>query len=67
MFWYFHKGLEPHSQRAHAGHTQGDALKGTVTLRQRDSMAQERLPIAALPIAALPIAALPPWLLERVR
>ena len=22
MFWYFHKGLEPHLQRAHAGHTQ---------------------------------------------
>jgi len=36
---------------------QGDALKGTVTVRQRDSMAQERLPIAALL----------PWLLERVR
>jgi hypothetical protein len=28
MFWYFHRGLEPHLQRAHAGHTQvgdGDA------------------------------------------
>jgi hypothetical protein len=23
MFWYFHRGLEPHLQRAHAGHTQG--------------------------------------------
>jgi hypothetical protein len=23
MFWYFYKGLEPHLQRAHAGHTQG--------------------------------------------
>ena len=22
-FWYFHRGLEPHLQRAHAGHTQG--------------------------------------------
>ena len=23
MFWYSYKGLEPHLQRAHAGHTQG--------------------------------------------
>jgi hypothetical protein len=22
MFWYFHRGLEPRLQRAHAGHTQ---------------------------------------------
>jgi hypothetical protein len=22
MFWYSHRGLEPHLQRAHAGHTQ---------------------------------------------
>jgi glycyl-tRNA synthetase len=35
----------------------GDALEGTVTVRHRDSMAQERLAIAALL----------PWLLERVR
>ena len=36
---------------------QGDALKDTVTIRHRDSMEQERLPIAGL------LA----WLLERVR
>ncbi|MCF7676503.1 MAG: glycine--tRNA ligase [Akkermansiaceae bacterium] len=35
----------------------GDELKGTVTLRHRDSMEQERLPVEALL----------PWLLERVR
>jgi glycyl-tRNA synthetase len=35
----------------------GDALKGTVTVRHRDSMEQERLPVEALL----------PWLLERVR
>ncbi len=35
----------------------GDELKGTVTIRHRDSMEQERLPVAALL----------PWLLERVR
>jgi len=35
----------------------GDALKGTVTVRHRDSMEQERLAIDALL----------PWLLERVR
>ena len=35
----------------------GDALKGTVTVRHRDSMEQERLPVDALL----------PWLLERVR
>ena len=35
----------------------GDALKDTVTIRHRDSMEQERLPIDALL----------PWLLERVR
>ncbi len=35
----------------------GDALKDTVTVRHRDSMEQERLPIDALL----------PWLLERVR
>ena len=35
----------------------GEELKGTVTIRHRDSMAQERLPVAALL----------PWLLERVR
>ncbi|MEN9975045.1 MAG: hypothetical protein RLZZ282_1051 [Verrucomicrobiota bacterium] len=35
----------------------GDALQGTVTVRHRDSMEQERLPIASLL----------PWLLERVR
>jgi glycyl-tRNA synthetase len=35
----------------------GDALKGTVTVRHRDSMAQERIAIDALL----------PWLLERVR
>ena len=36
---------------------QGDELKGTVTVRHRDSMEQERLPISGL------LA----WLLERVR
>jgi glycyl-tRNA synthetase len=36
---------------------QGDELKGTVTIRHRDSMEQERLPISGL------LA----WLLERVR
>ncbi len=35
----------------------GDALKGTVTVRDRDSMEQQRLPIDQLL----------PWLLERVR
>jgi len=35
----------------------GEELKNTVTLRHRDSMEQERLPIAGL------LA----WLLERVR
>ena len=35
----------------------GDALKDTVTIRHRDSMEQERLPLAALL----------PWLLDRVR
>ena len=35
----------------------GDELKGTVTVRHRDSMEQERLPVAALL----------PWLLDRVR
>jgi glycyl-tRNA synthetase len=35
----------------------GDALKGTVTVRHRDSMEQERIAIDALL----------PWLLERVR
>jgi hypothetical protein len=25
MFWYFHRGLEPRLQRAHAGHTQAGA------------------------------------------
>jgi glycyl-tRNA synthetase len=35
----------------------GEALKGTVTVRHRDSMEQERLPLEALL----------PWLLERVR
>jgi len=35
----------------------GDELKDTVTIRHRDSMEQERLPLAALL----------PWLLERVR
>lgn len=35
----------------------GDALKNTVTIRHRDSMEQERLPVDALL----------PWLLERVR
>ena len=35
----------------------GDALKGTVTVRHRDSMEQARLPVDALL----------PWLLERVR
>jgi glycyl-tRNA synthetase len=35
----------------------GEALKDTVTVRHRDSMAQERLPVDALL----------PWLLERVR
>jgi glycyl-tRNA synthetase len=35
----------------------GDTLKDTVTIRHRDSMVQERLPVAALL----------PWLLERVR
>lgn len=35
----------------------GEDLKDTVTIRHRDSMEQERLPIAALL----------PWLLERVR
>ncbi len=28
MFWYFHKGLEPHLQRAHAGHTQAGSSNG---------------------------------------
>jgi glycyl-tRNA synthetase len=35
----------------------GPELQGTVTIRHRDSMEQERLPVAALL----------PWLLERVR
>jgi glycyl-tRNA synthetase len=35
----------------------GDDLKGTVTVRHRDSMEQERMKIDALL----------PWLLERVR
>jgi glycyl-tRNA synthetase len=35
----------------------GDEIKNTVTIRHRDSMEQERLPIDALL----------PWLLERVR
>ncbi|MEI6655370.1 MAG: glycine--tRNA ligase [Verrucomicrobiota bacterium] len=35
----------------------GDALKGTVTVRHRDSMEQERLPVEGLL----------PWLLDRVR
>jgi hypothetical protein len=26
MFWYSYKGLEPHLQRAHAGHTQSKDL-----------------------------------------
>jgi len=25
MFWYFHRGLKPRLQRAHAGHTQAAA------------------------------------------
>jgi len=25
MFWYSYRGLQPHLQRAHAGHTQGVA------------------------------------------
>jgi hypothetical protein len=28
MFWYFHRGLEPRLQRAHAGHTQAGSSKG---------------------------------------
>jgi len=28
MFWYFHRGLEPHLQRAHAGHTQDSGGNG---------------------------------------
>jgi glycyl-tRNA synthetase len=35
----------------------GDSLKDTVTVRHRDSMEQERMPIPQLL----------PWLLERVR
>jgi hypothetical protein len=31
MFWYFHKGLEPHLQRAHAGHTQGVAHQPAIS------------------------------------
>jgi hypothetical protein len=27
MFWYSYKGLEPHLQRAHAGHTQDASCK----------------------------------------
>ena len=28
MFWYFHRGLEPHLQRTHAGHTQAGSSNG---------------------------------------
>ena len=28
MFWYFYKGLEPHFQRAHAGHSQDSGCNG---------------------------------------
>jgi hypothetical protein len=31
MFWYFHKGLEPHLQRAHAGHTQAVAHQPAIS------------------------------------
>ena len=35
-FWYFHRGLEPHLQRAHAGHTQdggGKFLDGVLRMQ----------------------------------
>ena len=33
MIWYFHRGLEPHLQRAHAGHTQGGTSNGLTPVR----------------------------------